>query len=360
MSITDKLTLIAENESKVYEAGKKAEYDRFWDAYQKNGTRYGYYYAFAGSGWNDTTFKPKYDIIFKGSNLYAFAYCEITDLAEALNKAGVILDTSQSTTNNLMFADAKIKRIPVIDLRGQTVLNNVFSGCKAETIEKVIVKEENTYSAPFNKCPNLKNIAFEGVIGNNGVSFQQSTDLTYDSCHSIFTHLKDFRVPTIISTNVTNTQTPTVIGKGTLTAGKQYTWRYYMSLYPGWMVDDPTQNPISDPEKDLAFEETSITSIAKEITINGNNYIGFNAECRNFPDETDGGYIIYVYQDGENIMVYPEIGGITSIDTIELTLLIAEETRTITMPKAVKDNGNATPEDIAEAEAKGWEITWAE
>ena len=34
MSIADKLTTIAENEQKVYDAGAKSEHDKFWDSYQ--------------------------------------------------------------------------------------------------------------------------------------------------------------------------------------------------------------------------------------------------------------------------------------------------------------------------------------
>ena len=34
MSIAEKLTTIAENEQKVYDAGQKSEYDRFWDSYR--------------------------------------------------------------------------------------------------------------------------------------------------------------------------------------------------------------------------------------------------------------------------------------------------------------------------------------
>ena len=67
MSIADKLLTIAQNQQAVYDAGKQAEYDRFWDEYQKNGTRTNYYYAFAGSGWNTKTYAPKYPIILDGS-----------------------------------------------------------------------------------------------------------------------------------------------------------------------------------------------------------------------------------------------------------------------------------------------------
>mgnify|MGYP003296383754 CR=1 FL=1 len=35
MSISDKLQTIAENEQRVFDAGKKTQYDEFWDALQK-------------------------------------------------------------------------------------------------------------------------------------------------------------------------------------------------------------------------------------------------------------------------------------------------------------------------------------
>ena len=46
MSIADKLTTIAENEQKVFDAGKQAEYDEFWDSFQSKGTRKDCQYLF--------------------------------------------------------------------------------------------------------------------------------------------------------------------------------------------------------------------------------------------------------------------------------------------------------------------------
>ena len=46
MSIAEKLTLAAENVPKVYEAGKQAEHDRFWDDIQQFGERKNYENAF--------------------------------------------------------------------------------------------------------------------------------------------------------------------------------------------------------------------------------------------------------------------------------------------------------------------------
>ena len=46
----------------VYEAGKKAEHDVFWDVCQNYGNRTDYSNAFGGQGWRPDNFKPKYDI----------------------------------------------------------------------------------------------------------------------------------------------------------------------------------------------------------------------------------------------------------------------------------------------------------
>ena len=92
MTVAEKLTRAKADYDEVYEAGKKAEYDRFWDAYQENGQPKQYFYAFAGIGWTDETFKPKHDIIFnQASNLNAFQYCAVTDLVKSLNDCGVVL-----------------------------------------------------------------------------------------------------------------------------------------------------------------------------------------------------------------------------------------------------------------------------
>ena len=58
---------IAENVPKVYEAGKKAEYDAFWDVFQLNGTRANYEYSFASRCWNEKNLKPKYPMTPTGA-----------------------------------------------------------------------------------------------------------------------------------------------------------------------------------------------------------------------------------------------------------------------------------------------------
>ena len=65
MSIAEKLIRAKSDYDAVYEAGKAQGggdnyYDTFWDAFQSNGNRVHHNYAFAGAGWDNTTYNPKY------------------------------------------------------------------------------------------------------------------------------------------------------------------------------------------------------------------------------------------------------------------------------------------------------------
>ena len=64
---TEPLTLdaMATEIPKVFDAGKKAEYDAFWDVFQNYGDEEGmsYYSAFGYDGFTDENYNPKYPII---------------------------------------------------------------------------------------------------------------------------------------------------------------------------------------------------------------------------------------------------------------------------------------------------------
>lgn len=192
MSVADKLVIIAENEQKVYEAGQKTEYDRFWDAYQTNGTRAEYNGAFYGSGWTDETFKPKYDIAPTSEVAYMFRDCRITDLESAMDKQGIILDASGLTSTYNMFYSARFTQVmPEVICSNVTDCKQMFYACYAlTTIRKLEVNENATFDNTFFQCKALQNIEIAGTIGNH-VNFQWSP-LTHDSLMSIINALKDY------------------------------------------------------------------------------------------------------------------------------------------------------------------------
>ena len=147
MSIEDKLTAVAENQQKVYdaghEAGAKSEYDRFWDTFQKNGQPANYQYAFGRNRFDDTNYNPKDPIV-----------CDTTSgSAGAMYYASSITDTKVS-----------------IDLTRITIASatsGMFNyAYYLKTIRKLIVSE-TTPNISIYECPHIVNITIEGTYASN-------------------------------------------------------------------------------------------------------------------------------------------------------------------------------------------------
>lgn len=168
MSIAEKLHTIAENEQRVYEAGKaygetvgkKAQYDEFWDSFQWNGTRTDWNNGFYGKGWNDVTYNPKYPIAPGAGNTgnWLFSYSNVTDTK-------VSVDLSKTSSQN------------------------TFCYCYyLVTIRKMIVSENTNFSMMFNECRVLENLTIEGVIGT-AIDIHWSTKLSKASITSVINAL---------------------------------------------------------------------------------------------------------------------------------------------------------------------------
>lgn len=142
--------------------GEQNAYDAFWDAFQENGNRRTYNWAFYGTKWVDACFNPKYDIIIEGAATNAFAQTGITDTK-------VTIDISNSTTTVGLFSNSvAIKTIRKLKVSENTpIANDVFSWTTA-----------------------LANITIEGTIGNS-IAFPNSNKLTTASVQSVIDHLKD-------------------------------------------------------------------------------------------------------------------------------------------------------------------------
>lgn len=245
MSISEKLTTIAENTPKVYNAGYEKGYEQskvdnvkeeqektvditengtteilpdeskvlskvtvnvdvadsyyniFWDAYQQNGERTNYASAFNKDGqWYDKMFKPKYDIKPVGSTRAMFNLFQVKedgcgDLGQLLSNCGVVLDTSQATDLFATFQSCQFTFIPHLDLRNCGDLTTSFYDAnKLETIEKLTLSAHTTYHQCFWICNSLKNITIEGEIGTN---FEiKPITLTAESAKSVLTHLVNY------------------------------------------------------------------------------------------------------------------------------------------------------------------------
>lgn len=183
MSIAEKLAAVAENVPKVYEAGKKAEYDEFWDSYVGLTS---FVNMFAGRMWNDTTFKPKYNLVAKGQANSMFYSNGCSNIKQSLIDSGVRLDLSQATQVNQTFNYCYSLELPEIDLSNATTLQGTFQNSRQlVTIDKVTFKDGANFSNTFGNIPTLENLTIGGTIGGSGFDIHWSTKLSPASLKSI-------------------------------------------------------------------------------------------------------------------------------------------------------------------------------
>ena len=177
MSIAEQLVRIAEREERVYNAGywnghsvgeddgiaqgEKKERDRFWDAYQENGNRQAYNYAFAGFAWSDETYGTiKYNM-------------QPNDLSNTFYYNYGITDT-----------------VIEIDCYYCGTLNSTFNSAKAlRRIPSLKVVSWNSFSSTFKSCFALEELGISGTIARNGLDLRDSTLLNKSSIEKIITCL---------------------------------------------------------------------------------------------------------------------------------------------------------------------------
>ena len=205
--------------------GKQVEYDRFWDAYQQNGSRTNFEYAFSGLGWTDETFKPKYDI--KASNVYMmFRGCKITDLRE--EAIGVSMDFSGCTNFGYCFAYSSFKYLPKIDLSSAASTTSAFDSFDGTDLSLIVSERTVFVSSTFNYALKIINLTIEGTIAKS-VYLQHSTKLSKASITSVINVLSS----TTSGQTLTLSKTAVESAFGSTTAAE---WTALVATKSNWTI----------------------------------------------------------------------------------------------------------------------------
>lgn len=218
--------------------GMQTEWDRFWDVAQQNGTRYVYDYCFAGHFWNNATFRPKYDIKpVGGSCVGVFRFCDITDLENALEKAGITFDTSSASNFESFVANSQITTLPLIDLSSATTAYCLFYwATKLETVRKVILPNKAiSWSSAFAYCSSLKNIEFEGTLHGNSIDLKQSP-LTKESIISVINALSTTSTSQTLTLKQTAVNNAFETSSGTADGSESEEWLNLVATKPNWTI----------------------------------------------------------------------------------------------------------------------------
>lgn len=187
MTIAEKLQLIAKNVQKVFDGGKKAEHDAFWNEYQQNGTLTNYSGAFAGRGWTEETFKPKHKI--KPDNAYMMFGQQSGAIIHQSNCSVEIDFSNCANMQYTFYTNDNVLTLGVIDASKAIIITGLFGNSKnLKSVESLIFTEntgKQAASNPFQNCTGLESVGFEGVITCNGINLQWSTNLDIESLRSL-------------------------------------------------------------------------------------------------------------------------------------------------------------------------------
>ena len=195
--------------------GGDNHYDTFWDAYQNNGARTAYRYAFSAN-WTDEIFKPKYVVKPTSAN-YMFYESQITTLADCDK-----IDLSNCTEMDYFARFSKIKDFPPLDVSKVKSLNSAFrdTNWSLERLTLNNVQPTCAFVSTFLNANQLTELCITGTIGKD-VSLAQSSLLTNASIQNIIDCLADLTGDTAqtltlhatVGNKLTDTQKATITAK---------------------------------------------------------------------------------------------------------------------------------------------------
>ena len=240
MSIGAKFELIADA---VYDKGKQAEHDAFWDVYQQNGERTTYQNAFS-CGWSTSLFKPKY-LIKPGSGNYQakeMFYWFGSGSEPPLDWRTVAdkIDLSSVTDATSLFNSARINYIDV-DLSNATTLWGCFN-CEWQITGRThltlkVSEKCKEYTVAFGYCAELTHLFFmDGSKIAASVSVSSATGLVKDSIESIVSALWDGASGKTLTLSLTAVKKAFETSSGANDGNTSEEWLALVASKPNWTI----------------------------------------------------------------------------------------------------------------------------
>lgn len=193
MTIEEKLVDIADGEQKVYDAGYNNMREKTWQMITANGTRAHYTRAFYSTNYSGFEF-PK-PVKVKGNAMYMFYDYRGKYLPENidLSEATVSGTWESSSAYNLFgWSTSYLLKVYDMGLRAPDEYRLTFQYCYSlKEIEKLRVKKTTKFYDTFLRCDVLKDIVFEGEIGEN-LNMSGCSKLSEESLANILDCLYDY------------------------------------------------------------------------------------------------------------------------------------------------------------------------
>lgn len=188
MSIADKLVAIAENEQRVYDAGKNTIWDVVLDGGKRTSAEYTFYY------WNCEYIRPPF--VWKPTTRTIYCFYRVANLKKIEKQYFDFSGTPENKTSTqghyyTVYYCPDLEIFEDIGLPACDYEYTWASCNKLHTIELVRSTKATKYSNAFGQCYALSYIRFEGEIGQN-IAFTRCYSLSVESVVDILQHLYNY------------------------------------------------------------------------------------------------------------------------------------------------------------------------
>ena len=203
----------------IYEAGQQD----VLNALSNNGTRTEWQYGFRRADFSGRSFPQKVHV----TNCYQmFANYEGKYLLNGF-------DFSNQSSHDMQWLcryAQVLKVFPDMGIKAQERYGGTWQGCyELETVELIRCNENTVFDASFSGCSKLKDVAFEGTIGQN-ISFGECGKLTKASIENIIAHLSD----TASGKTATFKKTAATLAFGTPESSTE--WQNLVATKQNWTI----------------------------------------------------------------------------------------------------------------------------
>lgn len=204
MTIAEKMLRAKTDYDEVYKAGKQAEYDAFWDAFQENGNRSNWWAGFAY--WNDTAFKPKYPL-------------------------------SGIEAHNYMFRGATVEEIPPLSFISSTTdLFQIFYGAQCKKATLNLTDKIKYFTDVFYGARYLADLTINGPIAGGGFDTHWSVDMTKASITGIVNALSATKTGLTVTLSLAAVKKAFETAEGANDGNTSTEWTTLAATKPNWTI----------------------------------------------------------------------------------------------------------------------------
>lgn len=218
----------------VFEAGKKNEYDAFWNSWPSSIGQITVA-LYAGDYWNNVTFKPPTNLVANENINYAFYSSKISgDLREIAKENNITISFDSVVMLQSTFSYSLFTFLPPIPVT--YVYESFLCAKKLIGIEKLIVHEGTMFVRSFVQCTSLEYLTIEGTIGQNGFNISWSP-LNKASLTSIVNALSDTTTGLTVTLRLSAVNTAFETSEGAEDGSASDEWTALAATKSNWTIN---------------------------------------------------------------------------------------------------------------------------